>query len=123
MLDEVAAERDVALQKPAHALVIHEQQHQVDALSADLKTDAPLAQHEERRSTPSAFVPAAGEALAVLAAEDERGFLHTGNDRDTLGLGPQIVGNPAVGRNLKLLQHFGCLFDPLDQVRIGCRSA
>ena len=81
--------------------------------------------HEDRRA-PFAVVTAAHQALAVLAADDERRLLEAGHHDDARGALPEILRDVLVGHAMNLSQHRGGLLHPVGflgrQVRRLCRD-
>ena len=108
----LATERHFVLEQMLHAVVVHDEQHQVDGFAADLEPDAPLREHHERRSGPAGAVTAAHHALAIFAAEDECRFFHRRKHDDAGGFVPEVLRDVLVRRFVQLVQHIGRISQP-----------
>ena len=83
---DICTELYVAAHQVVHALIIHDEHHEVGALAADLRTPADSADFERSGSAPLVGgILAGGDALAVLAANDKSSFHQLGNYGYALG--------------------------------------
>ena len=119
-------ERDLVAQQLLHALAVHHQQHQVNRLRADLQPPAALFDPHEDGRAPFAVVTATHQALAILAADDQRRLLEAGHHDDARSLLPEVLGDVLIGHAMNLSKHGGGLLHAGGflggQVRRLCRD-
>src|SRR5262249_14414251 len=75
------------------ARLVHHEQHEIHFFGAGLESPAALPELQMERSAPSIGRTAAHDALAVLAAENARGFLEIRKYGDAVRLVPDIARN------------------------------
>src|SRR5579864_310008 len=101
-----------------HSLVIGHNHHQVDSLTAQLKSPATTCNFDWGRGAPSPVRgPASGNALTVTSAESYCDLDHRGNHCDALSLIHHLVGDRLVRCPHDLFQNLGCVFDSFFDIR------
>ena len=101
--------------------VVHHQHHQVNAFRANLKTPASAADGDERGGAPARGRATAGDAAAMLTAENEAGLDQVRNHDDAFRVIQHFFRDALVGRIHNLLEHVAGILQPLDRIlfRIG----
>src|SRR5437870_4204463 len=93
-----AADLKFTGQQMLQTFVVHHQHHQIHAFCADLKSPATAAYRYEGRSAPPGGGSAAGNATAVLSADNEAGFNQVGHYHDALRIVQHLFRYALVGR-------------------------
>src|SRR5581483_6250090 len=100
-------ELELGAKQLIHTVLIHDQHHQVHALSANLCSPASSSHREERRCAPAAIRQSARrDPAAMLSTEDEAAFDHGRDNGDTLRFGKYLIRNAVIGRRQKLINVF-----------------
>src|ERR1700731_825378 len=74
-------------------MLVHDQQHHIHGLAADLETPAAFLEQHKRGTAPDSIRAAADQALAVLAANPERPLFERWNHRTARGPIPELFRN------------------------------
>ena len=114
-----SAELEFAGKQVLQAFVVHHQHHQVDAFGADLKTPASAADGNKCGRAPAGGGAAAGDAAAVLTAENEAGLDQVRDYHDAFRTVQHFFRNALVGRIHDLLEHVAGILQPLDGIFLG----
>ena len=105
----VSAELDLARHHRLGASFIHDEQHKIGRLAADLKSETAPFEGKHRRSAPWPAEVMSGAARdhspSVAASDYKCSFLHGWKDDNAFRLVQQIAGNPCVRHAQDFLQY------------------
>src|SRR5215471_5185136 len=88
-----------------HAIVVHNQHHQIDRLPSDLEPEASSGHHKKCRSAPSLRSAAARHTAPILRSDDESALEHRRYYRHTFGVPENIFWNTGIRCRLNLVEN------------------
>ena len=101
----VAADLEGVLRQVVDAALVHDHEHDVGGLTANLEADAAAGERDEGGRRPSRRRLDAHHALAALRADQQRALHGGGNDHDGLRLLDDRFRHALVGRRQHFLEH------------------